>query len=277
MIALTLANWLDVDYQAQSRFSLDRVVFGYDQWVKVLDDNHPNGTVIVMEEPEVYFNAKAYLTVQNRQAANKFNTGRFLKHIYLLTYPSFEDIDLGMRKRIHFLIEANDYSPETRMNYWTPWELFRNYKKDPPMLKRGITYFRDGYRYLVDECKTYAVSDDYYSEYASMADPWKKKVQTDRLSKTGGDLETESASDARKVTDARKAQFDKRRETTRQYDLQRIEVDNLDRFTSIRELKKNGLDYYAAHRIWKLLEERRSVKALELVNKQEQDAVLSRQ
>lgn len=184
-IALALAELLDLNHNTGlTRFNINRVVFGFDEWLNVLKENHPHGTAIVMEEPQAYFNSRTFSSRTNLDAIAKFSTGRVFQYLYILTYPSFERIDSQLRERIHFMIQTESIDKKNKLNVWQPRLIIENWKPNQPVFKSRISYDVNGYQFAL-RCKTGMPSLGLYTDYKRKSMEWKYLIKTGKINSSG--------------------------------------------------------------------------------------------
>lgn len=184
MIALWLAEMLDCNYKGESRFTIDRIVFGFSEWAKVLQNDSPAGTAIIMEEPQAYFNSRTFNSKANLDAVIKFSTGRVFRYLYILTYPSFERIDSQLRERVHYLIATEGIDKDRNMNKWVPLEIILPWRPNEPLIRRRLSFIH-GHRRQYWHCESPLASPELLLSYKEKSKEWKSLVRKGKVDTSG--------------------------------------------------------------------------------------------
>lgn len=106
--ALSFAQGFDLDYHGKSRFSLDRVVFTAQDFVKLVtnETSHlPKGSVIIWDEVQVEGDSREFYSMRNKFLKYIFTTFRYKNFVVLLTTPDLGGFDVSMRKVMHGLFD----------------------------------------------------------------------------------------------------------------------------------------------------------------------------
>ena len=249
-IALWLAETLDTNYQGNTRFSSERIVFGFSEWIEALKKSHPYGTAMILEEPQAYFNSRMFSSKTNLDAVTRFSTGRIFQYLTILTYPSFLRIDSQIRERIHYVIETDGIDRDRKLNYWVPKKISENFNPALGVWKDPQTFTENGSRKMM-RCVSPMPSKKLWDEYYARSREWKRLVKEGKISRTGDPLELNALENNRELS------FQRRINETRQRDLRLIEEKDLWDIQDVRGLVKKGLNYIQANRIKALLDEHR--------------------
>jgi len=103
--AITIAKMIDRDIHYNSRFTLDRIVFKADEFVKLASSNMPKGSVIMWDEIGVEHDSRNYYTLKNKLIKYVMQTFRYKNFMLIMTVPDLKSIDIGTRRLLHCYME----------------------------------------------------------------------------------------------------------------------------------------------------------------------------
>lgn len=166
--SITFCNNFDVGRAvAPNRFSLDRIVFTAQDFIRLVKSNLPKGSAIIWDEAGVDNDSREYYTKKNKLIKYVFQTFRYRNFLVLLTVPDLASIDVGTRKLMHVYFEMADTQP-FRTCAISKVQWFQTSPKTGKIYFKTPRFWQDGiYRKL----------DPYYipKPPVELEDPYKKK------------------------------------------------------------------------------------------------------
>lgn len=145
-LALRLAQVLDVNYRGVSRFKVDRVVFNWEEFKVILQENLPRGSVIILEEAQTWFNSRNFNSKANKDIIDKLSTAGVFGYIFIFTYPQFETIDTQVRQLIHYEFRILKKDLTHREIHYMPHTCMPGYSIRDPIYRMPFQVYEDGHR-----------------------------------------------------------------------------------------------------------------------------------
>lgn len=137
-------------------FSVDKVAFSTKQFMELVKEDHPPGSMILMDESGVSMNSKTWWDSEQIQMGNILDTWRHQRRGAVFTLPSFGGMQKGARGRMSALLQAKEIDREEEKN----------------ILR---------YRYIQQDTD----SGDLYKKYHRLRDPADSRVKKFKYIKLG--------------------------------------------------------------------------------------------
>jgi hypothetical protein len=102
--AISIAHWLDRTGDGRCRFTLDRIVFKAEDFLKLVRSKLPKGSVIIWDEAGVDADNLDYYTQKSKLIKHVFQTFRYKNLVVILTVPDLSSIQIGMRRLLHVFV-----------------------------------------------------------------------------------------------------------------------------------------------------------------------------
>jgi len=99
--ALRLAEDLDPN------FTTDRITFSAKNFIRLVREDMPPGSVIMFDEGGVDIGNREFMTKKNRGLSKLLQTVRYKNHIIIVTVPDMKFIDTHARKLAHLIIRTS--------------------------------------------------------------------------------------------------------------------------------------------------------------------------
>lgn len=98
--ALRMAELIDPD------FTVDQVAFSVGEFVELVNEDHPPGSVIVMDEAGVSMDSHTWYNSDQIQLGHILETWRHQNRAAIFTLPDFSGLQKSARGRMHALMET---------------------------------------------------------------------------------------------------------------------------------------------------------------------------
>jgi len=149
--SMTLGDIFDVDVHFNSRWTLEKLVWDAQGFIKLINSNHPKGTVIIWDEIGVEHDSREYYTLKNKLIKKVMQTFRYKNFLVLMTVPDLASLDIGTRRLLHGYLEMRGQMPDKKMAKgkfeWiqTNPKSGKTYYKRPRYWENGKYYMLDSY------------------------------------------------------------------------------------------------------------------------------------
>lgn len=131
--ALRAAELIDPDFDA------DRIVFTTKEFLSVLRQDLPAGSVIIYDEAGVGFSSRQWYTQMNKVLGYVLQTFRFKNYVVFFTQPDFSFLDAQGRKIFHMLMVDRGINKSSRTSYFAP-KMIDIKREDGTMWLPFLTY-----------------------------------------------------------------------------------------------------------------------------------------
>lgn len=97
-------------------FTVEKVAFSTKQFMELVKEDHPPGSMILMDESGVSMNSKTWWDSDQIQIGNILDTWRHQRRGAVFTLPSFGGMQKGARGRMSALLQAKEIDREEEKN-----------------------------------------------------------------------------------------------------------------------------------------------------------------
>lgn len=100
-----------------SRFNIDRIVFSASEFMELVKQDLPRGSVIIWDETGIGINSRLFYEQNNLAISYTTQTFRFKNYIIFYTTPSFSYIDKQVRQLFHARVQMFGVSQKMHCAY----------------------------------------------------------------------------------------------------------------------------------------------------------------
>ncbi len=124
--ALEYARRIDIGDNGKTRFSIDRVALSAEQFMDLVKQKMPKGSVIIWDETGIGINARTFYNQQNLNISYITQTFRYKNYIVLYTTPSISYIDKQVRQLFHGYFEMKNIDYGNKISYARYFDIVHN-------------------------------------------------------------------------------------------------------------------------------------------------------
>lgn len=268
-LAIKQATYFDINYKGKYRFNEENVIASLPDLRNFLDEPHPRGTTLMLEEIQNWLNVRTSLSKENFDAIKKFSTSGYLGYIYIATAPRLEDVDKQIRQYFPWECRIFRRDDHNKLIHWMPFKCAHPTNSTQPI--RRIPYrYKTGVVNRTLKIKSTLPPQNIMEAYEKKIYTYKQEWQK---AKAGARAITEISGDEKMTR-----HYESIKGRTRQRHILELEANHLWDATSAYQIRKKlRCSGDKAEAMFSLVIERRDNAVLEESNSFEQEAVLSRQ
>lgn len=124
--AVEYARRVDIADNGKTRFSIDRVALSAEQFMDLVKQKMPKGSVIIWDETGIGINARTFYEQQNLNISYITQTFRYKNYIVLYTVPSISYIDKQVRQLFHGYFEMKRIDYSNKISYARYFDIVHN-------------------------------------------------------------------------------------------------------------------------------------------------------
>jgi hypothetical protein len=157
-------------------FDIRRIAWSEVEFLKLLDEEMPPGSAIMLDEAGIYIDSREFMTMINKLLTYVTMTMRHRRQLVAMTVPSMKWLDLKTRELIQGYVEM------TKPGLGRLFLLQTNFRY-------GKTYFHsprvgtDTGPFLVDSFKFENITDDWINDYESKKMDFTRKLIRESIAK----------------------------------------------------------------------------------------------